>query len=75
MSGGQLTALDLISVLSFALGLENLEENRSQSAHNDVQAANQKQAAYLLEELGQKFEEQNEILNHILEVIESEKPT
>jgi hypothetical protein len=66
----QLTALDLISILSFALGLENLQENRAQSAHNDVQAANQNQAAYLLEELGRKFDEQDEILTRILEEVE-----
>jgi hypothetical protein len=68
----QLTALDLISVASFLLGLENLSENRQQSAHNDVQAANTQQARYLLDELGKKFDEQNEMLKQILEVIEHE---
>jgi hypothetical protein len=40
MDGKQFTALDALSVASFLLGLENLQENRAQSAHNDVQAAN-----------------------------------
>lgn len=39
----QFDALDVISVLSFALGYENLMENRQQSAQNDVSAANDKQ--------------------------------
>lgn len=65
----QFDALDVISVLSFLLGLENLSENRQQSAHNDVQAANTQQARYLLDELGKKFEEQNEILKKIFEVV------
>lgn len=47
----QFDALDLISVLSFMLGYQNLQENRQQSAHNDVSAANDRQAKFLLEEL------------------------
>lgn len=61
--------INAISVLSFFLGLENLAENRQQSAHNDVQAANQSQASYLLDELAKKFDEQNEMLEEILDKI------
>lgn len=71
----QLDALDAVSIMSFLLGYENLLENRSQSAANDVSAANDKQAQYLLQELGRKFDEQNEMLKQILEVLQSEKPT
>ena len=63
----QFDALDILNVLSFMLGLENLQENRAQSAHNDVQTANQKQAEYLLEEINKRFEEQNRILSEILD--------
>lgn len=70
----QFDALDIISVLSFMLGYENLLENRAQSAQNDVSAANDKQAKFLLEELGRKFEEQNSMLREILEVLKREKP-
>lgn len=69
----QFDALDVISVLSFFLGYKNLMENREQSAHNDVSAANDKQARFLLAELGQKFEEQNQMLREILEVLTREK--
>lgn len=65
----QFDAIDIISVLSFLLGYENLLENRQQSAHNDVSAANDKQAQFLLEELSHKFEEQNKMLLEILEVV------
>lgn len=65
----QFTALDIISVLSFILGYENLMENRQQSAHNDVSAANDQQAKYLLTELTKQFEAQNEMLKQILEVL------
>lgn len=63
----QFDALDVISVLSFFLGYKNLMENREQSAHNDVSAANDKQAQFILEELGRQFEEQNQMLREILE--------
>ena len=71
----QFDALDIVSIMSFLLGYENLLENRQQSAHNDVSASNDAQAQFLLEELGRKFEEQNEMLKKILEVLPSEKPT
>lgn len=71
----QFDALDVVSIMSFLLGYENLMENRQQTAHNDVSAANDKQAQYLLQELGRKFDEQNTILRTILEVLQSEKPT
>lgn len=69
----QFDALDIISVLSFLLGYENLIENRAQSAHNDVSAANEKQAQFLLEELSRKFEEQNTMLREILEMLKHEE--
>lgn len=70
----QFDALDIVSVLSLCLGWENLIENRAQSAQNDVSAANDKQAKFLLEELSRKFEEQNAMLREILEVLKVEKP-
>lgn len=61
---------DMLQVLSIFLGYQNLIENREQSAHNDVSAANDQQAKYLLTELGRKFDEQNEILKRILTLLE-----
>lgn len=72
----QLEFSDLLGVLSLYLGIRNLTENESQSdaqlkllRDNDVRAANDKQAQYLLEELGQKFKEQNQMLKEILEKV------
>ena len=67
--GESFKGLDILTVASFLLGYENLMENRQQSAQNDVAAANDKQAKYLLEELGRKFDEQNEMLRKIMEAI------
>lgn len=65
-------SLDILAVASFLLGYENLLENRQQSKHNDVSTANDKQAQYLLNEISQKFEEQNTMLRKILEVVTGE---
>lgn len=65
--------LNLLNVYSVYLALENLYENRQQSEHNDVQAANDKQAAFLLEELNKKFDEQNEMLIQILRALSADE--
>lgn len=64
--------LDALSVLSILLGYENLIENRQQSRQNDVQTANDKQAAFMLSELNRRFDEQNVMLKQILEVLTHE---
>lgn len=71
MDERQFNALDILTVASFLIGAKNLQENREQSTHNNVSAANEKQAEYLLQELTRKFEEQNAILKEILEVLNS----
>lgn len=71
MDERQFNALDILTVASFLIGAKNLQENREQSVHNDVSAANEKQAEYLLQELSRKFEEQNAMLKEIMEVLNS----
>lgn len=73
--------INLINVLSFVIGYSNLQENRQQSAHNDVQAANDKQEHYLLQEINQRFDDQNKILEEqnvmlarLLELLEGDFP-
>jgi 3-deoxy-D-arabino-heptulosonate 7-phosphate (DAHP) synthase len=65
----QLNSIDLVSILSFLLGYQNLLENRQQSAHNDVQAANDAQAQFLLEKLSAQFLAQNKMLEEILAIL------
>lgn len=66
----QFGAIDIISVLSYIIAIQNLYENRQQSAHNDVQAANAKQEQHLLKEIKQMFEEQNQMLREIIEKLD-----
>lgn len=70
MSNGQLDIMDIISLASFLVGIENLGENREQSAQNDVNAANDKQASYLLSEIGKRLDKQDETLDRIVEKLE-----
>lgn len=70
MDGRQFDALDMLGVASFLLGVENLMENRQQSAQNDVGAANDKQASYLLSEIGKRLDRQDRMLETIMEKLE-----
>ena len=67
---------DFLGIASLYLGIRNLTENEQQLdaqlkilRQNDIGAANDKQAAYLLEELGRKFDQQNVMLKQILEAV------
>ena len=64
--------INLINILSLVVGLQNMQENRLQSAQNDVQSANDRKAEYLLNEINSRFDEQNKILeeqNRMLEML------
>jgi hypothetical protein len=61
--------LNAINVLSMVIGLKNLEENREQSRQNDVKAANDQQAEYLLQDIHLQFEKQNTILEKQNEIL------
>ena len=69
-SNGQFGALDALGIASFLLGWENLMENRQQSAQNDVGAANDRQASYLLEEIGKRLDSQDRTLEAIVKKLE-----
>lgn len=63
--------VDVISILSLALGYENLLENRQQLAQNDIGAANDAQAKFMLEEINRRFEDQNKVLAEIQQRLQS----
>lgn len=67
----QFDALDILNVLAFWLGLENLRENREQSAHNDVNAANEKQAELLLDSMSEQFEEVKAMLAEVIALLKN----
>lgn len=63
--------MNLVNALSLIIGVQNLQENREQSAHNDIHTENDKQAKYILAELTKQFEEQNKLLKQIIERLDS----
>lgn len=71
MNQRELDFMDMISILSLALGYENLLENRQQSAQNDIGAANDAQAKFMLEEINRRFEDQNKVLAEIQQRLQS----
>lgn len=62
MNNGNFSLLDVITVLSFVIAIQNLEENRQQTADNDVHKANDQQAEFLLKEIDRKFDELKELI-------------
>lgn len=65
----QFSALDILNIISLMIGLENLQENRDQSAQNDVHIANQEQAEFLLGELSKQFDEIKTLLSKVLQEV------
>ena len=63
---------NFLNIISIMLGYENLLENRQQSADNDVNSANQKQAKQILDDLHEQFEKQNRMLEQILKILKGE---
>lgn len=69
-NGNGIEFADLLGIVSLWVGLENMAENRQQSAQNDVGAANDKQASFLLSEIGKRLDKQDATLERILDKLE-----
>lgn len=65
MNDRQNYLLAAAQLISLYLGYENLLENRAQTAANDVNAANNKQADLLLNDIHQQFAAQNQMIMDI----------
>ena len=62
----QLSFIDLLSIASFAISLENLEENMTQSDKQDLQQELSDKADLLLKEIHQHLEQQDKKIDEIL---------
>lgn len=67
MTNGQLDFLDLITLASFVIALQNLDENITQSDKADLQEDLSNKADLLLREIHGHLEEQDALLRDILE--------
>ena len=70
MNNGQLDFLDLISIASFVIALQNLEENMTQGDKQDLQKDLADKADNLLDEIHAHLENQDIKLDHIIKRLE-----
>ena len=68
---GELTFLDMIAILSFVVGLVNLDENLTQSDKADLQEELSQKADMLLQEIHGHLERQDALLTQILEELKN----
>lgn len=66
---GQFTFLDIISIMSFLIGVMNLDENISQSDMQDLQHQLADRTEDILYEMHGHLEEQDRKIDRILEVL------
>ena len=69
----QLTWLDFLNVLSFLIGLENLEANLTQSDKQDLQHDLTVTAERLLTEINSHLEAQDKKIDEIMKHLEDRK--
>lgn len=69
----QLSFIDLLSIASFAISLENLEENMTQSDKQDLQKDLSDKADLLLKEIHEHLERQDKKIDEILRRITDER--
>lgn len=64
-SGDNITFLDLITLISFVIGLENLQENLGQSDKQEIQNNLSEKADVILKEIHKHLQEQDDKLEEI----------
>lgn len=72
MTNGQLDFLDLITLASFVIALQNLDENITQSDKADLQEDLSQKAELLLSEIHGHLERQDELLKQILKEVKND---
>ena len=70
---GEFTFLDIVSLVSFFVGLENLDMNLTQDDKQDLQQDLTDKANLLLTEVHRHLEQQDDKLDIILKRLEKEK--
>ena len=65
----QLSFIDILSIMSFYISLENLNENLSQSDKQDLQNSLSENIDKVLKEIHGHLEKQDNKINKILEVL------
>lgn len=74
-NNGQLDFLDILTVMSFVIGLINLDENVTQSDKQELQNDLADKAEMLLQEIHSHLEMQDIKLDHIIKLLEENNGT
>ena len=69
---GQLTMIDVLSIISLLIGVENLDQNLDQNDKQDLQVALSERADTILSEIHRHLQQQDEKIDKILTIIEKE---
>ena len=72
-NNGEFTFLDLVSLASFFIGIENLEMNLTQDDKQDLQQDLAEKSDLLLNEIHGHLEKQDALLTQIIKVLEGLK--
>lgn len=72
-ANSQLGFIDILSIASFCIGLMNLDENITQGDMQDLQQQVNVQTDFLLQEIHQHLQSQDEKIDKILKLLE-DKP-
>lgn len=70
MNGKQLTFIDILSVASFLIALENLDENMTQNDKQELQSDLANKSNSILKEIHKHLEEQDRKLDAIIKRLE-----
>ena len=66
---GEFSFIDMLSIASFLVGVENLDMNLTQDDKQDIQNDFSAKADMLLKEIHGHLEKQDNMLNQIMEVL------
>lgn len=67
---GQFTFMDLLSLCSFMIGLENLNLNNAQDDKQDIQSELAKRSEEILNEIHEHLNKQDQKIDYILKELE-----
>ena len=70
---GEFTFMDLLGVLSFLVGIQNLNENLTQNDKSELQQDLSHQGNKILQEIHKHLEEQDKKIDYIINLLEEIK--
>ena len=66
----QLDFMDVLSICSFVIGLQNLQENMNQNDKQELMSSLDEKTNRILKEIQDHLEKQDDKIDHILDILE-----